>query len=265
MSPNPDKTTAATPSASVIVVRDGEESIEVLMVRRHHGTAFASADAFPGGCVSADDALVDASCAGIDAADANRRLAVGAGGLDFWSAAVRELFEEVGILLAVPESPQDAVDASALESSRRELAGGRLAWLDFLQAQRLRVDADALHYVSHWETPLEMKQRFSTRFFVAAAPPGQTVRHDGRELVDSRWLAPAAALEMGRRDELRLVIPTMKTLQMLSGFRTLAELLPWARRRWQDGIEMMRGKVVETDGRRVIVLPGEPDYPAVGE
>jgi 8-oxo-dGTP pyrophosphatase MutT (NUDIX family) len=253
------------PSASVIVARDGEDTIEVLMVRRHQGTAFASADAFPGGCVSDDDALADERFAGIDAADANRRLAVNAGGLDFFSAAVRELFEEVGILLVRSDSSQHTIDASALQSSRSALASGRLGWPEFLHAQRLLVDTNALHYVGHWETPLEMKQRYSTRFFVAAAPPGQTVRHDGRELVDSRWLAPATALEMGQRDELRLVIPTMKTLQLLSGYRTLADLLPWARRRWQRGIEMMRGRVVETDGRRVIVLPGEPDYPAVGE
>jgi len=257
----------ATPSSSVILARDGDGDgdgdgrLEVLMVRRHRDTAFGSADAFPGGKLSADDAKVHAICGGVDAAEANRRLSVESGGLDYYSAAIRELFEETGVLLARREPPVRTGNPDELEPQRIELAAGTLSWPRFLRERNLRLAADELQYVSFWEAPLDVRPRFSTRFFVAARPPGQRVRHDGRELVDSRWMTPSGALVAGRDNRMNLPFPTMKNLELLSRFSSLAELMRWARQRWQNGIDRMRGAVIEEGGKTRIVLPGEPGYP----
>lgn len=255
----------ATPSSTVILARDGDgdDGLEVLMVRRHRDSAFGSADAFPGGRLDAADAEVHARCAGIDAREANRRLNVDTGALDYYSAALRELFEETGVLLARREHAYGLVDTDdpALVSVRRGLARGELNWLRFLRDRELMLEADALHYVSHWEAPLHIRPRFSTRFFVAVSPPAQQVRYDGRELVDSRWLSPHRAIEMGRGGDLNLPFPTMKNLESLVPFTGLAELIAWARDRWRRGVSNMRGVLVEENGMSRIVLPGEPGYP----
>ncbi|MFQ5634266.1 MAG: NUDIX domain-containing protein [Gammaproteobacteria bacterium] len=253
----------AAPSATVILTRNGENGVEVLLVRRHRATVFGSADAFPGGGLSEADSQVHDRCRGIEAGEANRRLGLASGGLDFYSAAIRELFEETGVLLARRDPDGGSVDAddASLQSRRILLVQGGLSWSGFLREQQLALAADELHYVSHWETPLSFRSRFSTRFFVAAAPPAQHVRYDGRELVDGRWVSPARALEMGRNAELKLPFPTMKNLESLADFSSLEELRRWAGRRWQRGVEMIRGVVIECDGRRRVVLPGDPDYP----
>jgi len=266
-----EKIPPATPSASVILAREGPDGLEVLMVRRHPDTAFGSADAFPGGRLSADDRQVHGLCDGIDAADANRRLnlnAVGnavadAGGLDFYSAAIRELFEEAGVLLARCEPSRDIVttDDETLMVQRIELAKGKLAWLQFLQQRSLVLAADTLHYISHWEAPVDFRPRFSTRFFVAVAPPDQQVRCDGREIVNSRWVSPARALSMGRDADLNLPFPTLKQVETLAEFSSLAELMRWARERWRRGIPKIRGVRVMENGKLRTLLPGDAGYP----
>lgn len=249
------------PSASVILARDGADGLEVLMVRRHRDTAFGSADAFPGGKVCADDAEVDRFCDGIDAAEADRRLVIDSGGIDYYSAAIRELFEETGVLLARAARQGDPLDVDAFESHRVALAEGRLAWPCFLEDSSLVLATDTLHYVRWWEAPLFVSPRFSTRFFVVVRPDGQHVRHDGREIVDSRWIAPSAALDGGRGSRLNLQFPTRKNLEMIAGFGTVADLIGWARDRWREGIGMTQGRLIEKDGQKRIVLPGDPDYP----
>ncbi|MBT8445393.1 MAG: NUDIX hydrolase [Gammaproteobacteria bacterium] len=250
-----------TPSASVILARDGDEndgaSLEVLMVRRHQDTSFGSADAFPGGTVCAEDGRVGEFCGGLDRDQANRYLGTPSSGLDFYSAAIRELFEETGVLLAHGDSLPDRL----LDDQRVALAQGELSWPLFLAEHELTLDAGALHYVSHWEAPLDFRPRFSTRFFVADMPGDQQVRHDGRELVGSRWVSPSCALQLGRAGELNLPFPTMKNLEALAGFRNRRELMQWARSRWQNGVRKMCGAVIEVNGKRRIVLPGEPGYP----
>lgn len=253
--------TDAVPSASVVLVRDGDEidgdGLEVLMVRRHRDTSFGSADAFPGGTLCADDGRVGEYCGGVDGEDANRYLGTPSSGLDFYSAAIRELFEETGVLLVVG----DSIPGRVQDDQRVALAQGELSWRLFLAQQHLTLDAGALHYVSHWEAPLDSRPRFSTRFFVADMPVDQKVRHDGRELVDSRWVSPSRALRLGRDGELNLPFPTMKNLEALAAFRNRRELMQWARLRWQNGVRKMRGFVLEENGTRRIVLPGEPGYP----
>lgn len=253
--------TNAVPSSSVVLVRDGDENdggrLEVLMVRRHRNTSFGSADAFPGGTVCADDARICDYCCGVDGDEANRRLGTRSSGLDFYSAAIRELFEETGVLLAHGNS----MSGRNLDGQRVALARGDRSWPGFLAEHGLTLETGELHYVSHWEAPLDFPPRFSTRFFVAEMPRDQQVRHDGRELVDSRWVSPSRALQLGREGELNLPFPTMKNLEALAGFGNRRELMQWAGSRWQNGVWKMCGVVIEENGMRRIVLPGEPGYP----
>lgn len=249
------------PSASVILARDGSDGLEVLMVRRHRDTAFGSADAFPGGKLCADDVAAEPLCAGIGAAEANRRLAVESGALGFYSAAVRELFEETGVLLARGEPGPAALSGAGLEVERAALVAGQLRWPSFLAERRIRIAAHELHYAFHWEAPERVRPRFATRFFVAIAPAGQPVRYDGREIIAARWLSPERALSMERTADINLPFPTRKNLQWLSGFRRSADLLAWAADCWRGGIRKMTGVVIEEGGRKRIVLPGEPGYP----
>lgn len=250
----------AAPSASVILARDSDEGLEILMVRRHQDTAFGNADAFPGGQLSADDRQV--LCSGIDAAEANQRLNIAAGGHDYYSAAIRELFEEVGVLLARAEHSHDIVntDGETLARQRIDLVTGTLTWPQFLGERNLVLAADALHYISHWETPFGFPARFSTRFFVAAAPPDQQVLHDGRELVGSRWVSPSRALHMGHDDDLNLPFPTLKHVESLAKFSGLADLMRWARSRWTYGIPKVLGSSALEDGTPLSLLPGDPGY-----
>jgi 8-oxo-dGTP pyrophosphatase MutT (NUDIX family) len=112
---------------------------------------------------------------------------------------------------------------------------------------------------SRWITPAEVKVRFDTWFFVAEAPPGAQARPDGGECVDARWLRPAAALEAHRREELMLVFPTIKHLEALAGFASVAAALDAARRR---EVVPVQPRVLLRDGSAEVLLPGEPGYDA---
>jgi 8-oxo-dGTP pyrophosphatase MutT (NUDIX family) len=223
--PKPLTTAAAPrPSATVVVVRPGKAAPEVLMVQRHSQAAFGSAYAFPGGVLEPADSNVSAYCTGLSAAAACRVLDVESGGLDYYSAAIRELFEETGILLATLHS-----QLPDLQEARDALNAGSLAWDDFVAGAGLGLRCDELHYFGFWITPEGAPKRFSARFFLAQMPPDQLARHCGGELVDSRWLPARAVLEAREAREIKLVYPTRKTLESVAQFDALAPLLEWAR------------------------------------
>jgi 8-oxo-dGTP pyrophosphatase MutT (NUDIX family) len=177
-----------------VLLRDGSEGPEVLLVRRNPKQSFmGGAWVFPGGALHQGD-------------------------LDLSAAAVRELAEEAGIMLP----------------AETEL----VPW-------------------SRWITPEEVKVRFDTWFFMAEAPPGAEATPDGGECVDARWLRPAAALDAHSRDELMLVFPTIKHLEALASFESVAAALAGARRR--EPVPVQPKVVVRGDSARIL-LPGEPGY-----
>jgi 8-oxo-dGTP pyrophosphatase MutT (NUDIX family) len=226
------------------------------MVRRHENSSFGAAYAFPGGVVDPEDRAVHAYCGGVSAREANARLGVDGKGLDYYSAAIRELFEEAGVLLAdvdcVGESLSDVRDA---------LNEGNDNWADFVTRNDLRLHCDALHYFSHWITPPSLEKRYSTRFFVAAMPAGQAASHCGTELIDSRWSTAADMLEAGRSGDLHLHFPTVKTLETVARHTTFEALMSWAAECVDWGVTTMIPMIIERDGRPEIVLPGDRDYP----
>ena len=121
----------------------------------------------------------------------------------------------------------------------------------------LKLDADTLVPFSRWITPRQVKVRFDTHFFVAPTPADADPVCDGEECVDLRWIAPAAALEAGKADELMLVFPTIKHLEQLTEFGSVEELLEHARARQVQPVEP---RVLVDGGVAQVLLPGEPGY-----
>jgi glyoxylase-like metal-dependent hydrolase (beta-lactamase superfamily II)/8-oxo-dGTP pyrophosphatase MutT (NUDIX family) len=252
-------------AATLVVVRDAAVGIEVLLLRRaERGDHNSGAWVFPGGIVEPGDRLCHACCAGLDDATASARLGLPQGGLDPYVAAVRECFEEAGLLVAL-----DAGGAMLDLRADPSLAADIAAWRSPLhRGERdlaalcarfgLKLAMDRLAYLSHWLTPPLRTKRFDTRFFVAEAPAAQVARHDDAELVEQQWLRPADALAEGAA--LKLMTPTIKTLEAIARFDSVHNLLVWARAPRE--IELTMPHVgVGSQGLR----PVTPDEPAFVE
>ncbi|MDM0023923.1 NUDIX hydrolase [Variovorax saccharolyticus] len=249
-------------AATLIVLRDGADGLEVLMLRRaeKEGDQNSGASVFPGGGVDPRDRLLHPRCAGLDDATASRRLALPAAGLDFYAAAIRECFEEAGLLFAsggdgLPVTLDHLADdqISALRATTEE---GAESLLGLCVERGWRLAADRLTYFAHWLTPPGMPRRFDTRFFVALAPAGQQARPDGRETVEHFWLRPAEALAPARG--LRLMNVQRRVLQQLDAFDSAEACLAHARALQQIPLVMPR-RALASDGLRA-VNPGEPAY-----
>ncbi len=248
-------------AATVMLVRD-EPDLHVFMLRRSLYAAFVGgAYVFPGGAVDPADrapALV-ARTHGRTDAEAGALVGMADGGLGFWVAAIREAFEEAGVLLARSAVTGDPVDlddpetAARLEVARHAVGRGERPFLDVVLEEDLVLDASALHLFAHWITPAGAPRRFDTWFFVAEAPEGHAYLHDDAETVASEWVRPDDALERGRRGELELIFPTMRSLSVLGRFDTAVTLLDALREAWVSPTAAMVG---DYNGARVS-LPGD--------
>ena len=261
-------------AATVMLVRDGverddiESRIEVFMLRRHLDSVFlGGAYVFPGGAVDDHDrhADLEAVCAGRTDAVASALLGLDppTGGLAFWVAGIREAFEEAGVLLAYgPDGSivdwSDPSVAARFAEHRKAVDTGERRLVDICRDEGLQLAADAVHYFSHWITPVGPPRRFDTRFFVARAPEGHTYLHDERETIDNAWVRPAEAIERQARGEVDIIFPTLRTLQTISRFATTDELLTAAAA--AGDIPTMLPRVVQdADGTRIL-LPGDEGY-----
>ncbi|MEB3329952.1 MAG: NUDIX hydrolase [Candidatus Sericytochromatia bacterium] len=257
-------------SATVLLLRDGAGGLEVFMVRRRLASDFVGgAYVFPGGAVDPEDALPDLT---------SRLDGVGAeawGGLLDLSperaaahvvAAVRETFEEAGVLLASsprgPVAPAEGAERSRWEAVRAGLLGGRLSWRAIVQAEALTLTADRLAYFAHWVTPAGAPKRFSTRFFLAETPEGQAPLADDQEVEAGVWLRPEEALEARRSGQMTVILPTARSLEALLPFRTAAEAMAHAR---GSRVTTILPRIVLRDGQPVALLPGEPGYDEAAE
>lgn len=254
------------PSATVVLARAGKDAPELFLVHRHARASFGASYVFPGGLVDPGDCEAEAFSPEFSAEAANRSLGLGAGGLDYYCAAIRELFEESGVLLARAAGGAALTGASAatldLEAARTALNAGSLSWSAFLREHGLTLDCGALRYIAWWVTPRALPRRFSTRFFLAGLPQGQAASHDGRELTGSRWATAAEALAAQASGEMALPPPTQATLTHIAGTATMDGLFEWARGRQQAGVPRILPAVVNSGGRRRILMPDDPDYPA---
>ncbi|MBT8078807.1 MAG: NUDIX domain-containing protein [Gammaproteobacteria bacterium] len=245
------------PAATVVVVRQDCDGPEVFMVKRRARGAFASMYVFPGGVLEPDDDCADSFCDGITAQQANANLDLHSGALCYYSAAFREVLEETGILLAHGERSSNIDTAAA----RDGLNDGSLRWVDFLEQHELRLPCDQLYYISYWVTPRSEPRRFSTRFFLAIVPEGQSARHDGAELTDSCWMRPAEVLKAGSERDMILPRPTRTTLRHIAEFEDVDGVVQWARSRLESGIAQQLPAFVTVNGKNMVVMPGSPYYP----
>lgn len=253
----------AQPAATVTLVRDAPRGLEVLLLQRSlHSGFMPGVHVFPGGALEQADSApgIGARCAGLDDAQASRVLGIERGGLAYWVAAVREAFEEAGILLACDARgelisfAQEPL-ARRFHEYRKCIEAGDLTLEAVLVAENLRLATDRLVYFAHWITPVGLPRRYDTRFFAALAPERQEAIHDESETIAHSWVRPAEALARHRDGEYRLRAPTLATLERFAAFDSSAALL--AALRAQHDIPAILPRIAR-DGKSL--LPGEPGY-----
>jgi 8-oxo-dGTP pyrophosphatase MutT (NUDIX family) len=254
------------PAATVITVRDGANGYEILMLRRNLNSDFVGgAYVFPGGGVDESDASPAAQrlAFGLEDTEASRRLGLESGGLAYYVACLRELFEEAGLLVVCdgggePVDLSDADTVRRLAASRREVNAGDLDFIEMMQREGLRLDLRGLEYVAHWVTPVGPPRRFDTRFFVALTPPDQVATHDAGETVADQWIRPADALDAHARGELAMIFPTIRNLEAIAHLTSSREVLDYARS--LSDIARVEPRIVARNGEVQILLPGDVGY-----
>ena len=260
----------ATPrdAATVMLLRQAAERVggdasggfEVYMLRRKPSMAFApGAYVFPGGSV--------------DQRDADEEVAWAGPGVDYWGrvfdaphelaralvcAAVRETFEESGVLLAGPSAESVVADTTGpdWEADRQALLDRSLSLAEMLARRKLIVRSDLLRPWSRWITPAVEPRRFDARFFAAALPAGQRTRDVGGEAAEVQWISAARALDAGRAGEIQLWLPTAMTLAELAEYPDVSAVLAA-----QRNVRPLLPEVVVAKGAAYLKVPGEREYP----
>lgn len=246
-------------AATVLLVRDGALGVEVFLLRRRLSMAFAGGMyAFPGGGVDPRDASEDVPWVGADPASWARDLATTPDrARAVVCAAVRETFEECGVLLAGkgPSSVLGAVHGSDWEADRRRLLSRETAMCDLLRRRGLVLRADLLRPWAHWTTPVHEPRRFDTRFLVAVVPPGQDARHVGGEADESGWWPATEVLDRVARGQMAMLPPTLVTLEEVAAARDAASL--WASARHVREVLPL----LERRGQEVVLVADLPEQP----
>jgi 8-oxo-dGTP pyrophosphatase MutT (NUDIX family) len=252
---------AARDAATVVLLRDTANGLEAYLLRRVATMAFAPGmHVFPGGSVDPRDADATVRWTGPPPDAWTSRLAGDAALVtSLTCAAVRETFEESGVLLA-GSSPADVVadtTGADWEADRAALLDRSLAFAELLQRRGLLLRADLLAPWTHWITPEFEERRYDTRFFVAALPTGQRTRDVGGEADQSVWMRPTDAYAGFREGSLAMLPPTAATLSELMPYDTVADVLAAAAER---SIRPLLPKAVVVDGQAVLLMPGEEGY-----
>jgi len=213
------------PAATVMLLRPDPSGFAVYMLRRSARSRFVpDAYVFPGGAVDASDRAL--------AASAGVRGWSGPVAPELAVAALREMFEEAGILLVTArDGSAAAVEAETLAELRAELLGGATL-ADMLERHGLALDAGALTYYSNWVTPVSEPIRFDAHFFIARAPEDQIAAADAIEVHDGIWIRPAEALARAERGDMTIIFPTVKHLERLAAQPDIDAMLAHARGRF---------------------------------
>jgi 8-oxo-dGTP pyrophosphatase MutT (NUDIX family) len=251
------------PAATVMLVRDaldGDPGVEVFMMRRTANAVFgAGMYVFPGGRVDGVDGAIDIAhyCHGLDDARASRQLGIDHGGLAYWVAAVRECFEEAGVLLA---TRRDGGPLMLRNEDRHEIHDSSLSLVELCRRDDLVLDLSTTYYVDHWVTPIGEQRRFDTRFFVTELPADQEPLHDDKETVESLWIRPAEALRMQAAGELMMMPPTMANLRFLEPHHDADAVLAAAA--LIENPPCVLPKIRRDDAGRItgVAMPGDADY-----
>lgn len=242
-------------ASTVIVLRETGSGIETFMLCRHQQSGFmGGAHVFPGGKVDPSDSApgwIDR----VDQASESLSDALGEAdaesGLGLLVAAVRETFEEAGVLLAATAPNAD------LSQARAQLHEGG-SFLELASRLDMKIDSTALTPYARWITPKMESRRFDTRFYVAVIPEGQRASHDGTETTSAVWLRPANAIDDMLAGRIKLAPPTVRTLQWLSGFADAEAVIADALSRKPP---LVRPRIVTDDSGWFLALPGDPEHP----
>lgn len=254
------------PAATVMLV-DDRPDFQVFMMERSAGNVFGPGMwVFPGGRVDATDNPARYQHLSIHRSDeqASRLMDLPRGGLAYYVAAIRESFEEAGVLLALERDSLVPVDLKATDTAarfhehRNAVNDGSRDFLEVVETERLILDAGEMHYVARWITPPGPPRRFDARFFVARMPRRQVPIHDDAELVHSRWISPREVLRRFEEDEMDLMSPTLRMVRCLARFESADQVIEAAASNLPDE----RARVNEA---RELLLPGDPGYETADE
>tara|TARA_B100000963_G_scaffold276183_1_gene244473 strand:+ start:9516 stop:10307 length:792 start_codon:yes stop_codon:yes gene_type:complete len=255
-----------TPAATVLILRDIKNVMEVLMVKRSKRPPFENLYVFPGGKIDQDDHLKDLEnyCNALDDKNASKLLGLDSGGLSYWIACIRECFEEVGILLATKRSGkklnlQDN-QKSKFDEYRKRLANNEINFLDICIKEDLLLSTENIAPLSHWITPNIETRRFDTRFFIAFLPEGQKEKHDGLELTDSIWISPKAAIESAYSGKMQMIMPTIKNLEACMSFLSGKKMLKHQKQLSNKDFPPILPKFFKENGKWIGLLPGDKGY-----
>lgn len=252
----PDNTPSTPiPAATIIIGRNSSSGPEYFMVLRHKEIDFASgALVFPGGkvCDGDNNKNIRSYCEGVDSLDDTE--------LGFRVAAIRESFEESGILLAKKRGGKNLLSANELASLdhyRKPLNEEKISIGVFLEKEDLVLACNNLVLFAHWITPEMMPKRFDTRFYVAAAPVGQIGVHDGKESVDSKWLTAEQIINDEKTGKYNVIFPTRMNILKLKKNKTIEDLLYKAN---SEKIITVLPKLKEGKSGLVLCIPEEAGY-----
>ncbi|OGB25561.1 MAG: hypothetical protein A3I66_23250 [Burkholderiales bacterium RIFCSPLOWO2_02_FULL_57_36] len=258
------------PAATLVLVRDAEHGMEVFMMQRTHQAAFVPGGyVFPGGALDATDhsPCFGAHCMSLDDRGASRLLGMEQEGLAYWVAAIRECFEESGLLFAYGKDGA-LIDltgprGAAFSAFRQRVAAGELAFDALCDAHDLTLALDRIAYFGHWITPMGAPRRFDTRFFVAVAPEEQSASHDNNETIANAWMRPADVLERHRTGQIDMMFATVKTVEMLARFAGTDMLMKHIRN--VDAIPTYIPRVSTSRSGRKVLIQGDYAYAEVGK
>lgn len=248
-------------ASTVVVVRQASNGIEVCMLQRNLNSDFVGgAYVFPGGGVDPDDSdpryteLLSGALPSEGSGDGE--------GLAFRVAAVRESFEEAGILFARDSSGEmvalsDPELTERFRQHRTAVDTGERKLFEICADEGLSLDLARLSYFSRWVTPFGANRRYDTRFFVAEVPEGQKAIHDDHEVIDTIWVSPAEALADAREGRRTMIFPTLRTIVKLSAFDEVGAL--FAHMSSIEHVDPIQPELRQVDDRLELVLPGDPE------
>jgi len=257
---------AARDAATVCLLRDGVDGLEVFLMRRTTSMAFAAGmHVYPGGAVEASDSV--APVAGRADLEAVAARTWSADPRALLVAAARETFEECGVLIAVGADDRAAEVDDALDADRAALDAGEVTFASVLERRGLRVDDASIVPFAHWVTPEVEDRRYDTRFFMTAQPEGQQAVYIAGESDRSAWWRPADALAASAVGRMAMLPPTAATLALLAAHPSAASAL--AAGAALDVVPILPAPYREADGsvswhllhdrtREVLRLGGEP-------